>query len=252
MDTVNYEKKSPTAWITINRPQVMNACDPPTTDYIYECEQDFDKDPELKILVLTGAGERAFCTGMDLKAAAARIAAGGPVSNVVPPYMKTDKVTIAAVNGYAVAGGLERALACDIRIASENAQFGCFEIRRGLPNPPDPLIRLIGFGPALHMLLSGDLIDAQEALRIGLVTKVVSAPKLIPTVEELAARMGEYPTEVLVATKKAAFAGRDMTTEQSHQYARALSAPLRDSDISREGVTAFAERRKANYGESAG
>ena len=251
MDTVKYEKKSPTAWITINRPQVMNACDPPTTDYIYECEQDFEKDPELKILVLTGAGERAFCTGMDLKTAAARIASGGPVSNVVPPYMKTDKVTIAAVNGYAVAGGLERALACDIRIASENAQFGCFEIRRGLPNPPDPLIRLIGFGPALHMLLSGDLIDAQEALRIGLVTKVVSARELIPTVEDLAARMGEYPTEVLVATKKAAFAGRDMTAEQSHQYARALSAPLRDSDIGREGVTAFAERRKANYGESA-
>ncbi len=251
MDTVNYEKKSPTAWITINRPQVMNACDPPTTDYIYECEQDFDKDPTLKVLVLTGAGERAFCTGMDLKAAAARIASGGPVSNVVPPYMKTGKVTIAAVNGYAVAGGLERALACDIRIASENARFGCFEIRRGLPNPPDPLIRLIGFGPALHMLLSGDLIDAQEALRIGLVTKVVPAQELVPTVEELAARMGEYPMEVLVATKKAAFAGRDMTAEQSHQYARALSAPLRDSDISREGVTAFAERRKANYGDAA-
>ena len=249
MDTVNYEKKSPTAWITINRPQVMNACDPPTTDYIYECEQDFDKDSSLKVLVLTGAGERAFCTGMDLKAAAARIAAGGPVSNIVPPYMKTDKVTIAAVNGYAVAGGLERALACDIRIASENAQFGCFEIRRGLPNPPDPLIRLVGFGPALHMLLSGDLIDAQEALRIGLVTKVVSAKELIPTVEELAARMGEYPTDVLVATKKAAFVGRDLTAEQSHLYSIALSAPLRDSDTSREGVTAFAERRKANYSD---
>ena len=80
---------------------------------------------------------------------------------------------------------------------------------------------------------------------------VVSARELIPTVEDLAARMGEYPTEVLVATKKAAFAGRDMTAEQSHQYARALSTPLRDSGISREGVTASAERRKANYGESA-
>ena len=101
------------------------------------------------------------------------------------------------------------------------------------------------------MLLSGDLIDAQEALRIGLVTKVVSPRELIPTVEDLAARMGEYPTEVLVATKKAAFAGRNMTVEQSRQYARALSTPLRDSGISREGVTASAERRKANYGESA-
>ena len=166
-------------------------------------------------------------------------------------HIKTDKGTIAAVNGYAVAGGLERALACNTRIASENAQFGCFEIRRALPNPPDPLIRLVGFGPALHILPSGELIDAHEALRIGLVTKVVSAQELIPTVEDLAARMAEYPTEVLVATKKAAFAGRDMTAEQSHLYARALSAPLRDSDISREGVTAFAERRKANYGESA-
>ena len=247
MDTVSYEKKDSTAWITINRPHVMNACDPPTTDYIYECEQDFHKDPGLKVLVLTGAGERAFCTGMDLKAAAARIASGGPVSNVVPPYMDTDKVTIAAVNGYAVAGGLERALACDIRIASENAQFGCFEIRRGLPNPPDPLIRLVGFGPALHMLLSGDLIDAWEALRIGLVSKVVPAEDLISTVSDLAGRMGDYSTEVLVTTKKAAYAGLDMGPVQSHQYFRALSAPLRDTDISREGVTAFAERRHAEY-----
>ena len=166
-------------------------------------------------------------------------------------HIKTDKGTIAAVNGYAVAGGLERALACNIRIASENAQFGCFEIRRALPNPPDPLIRFVGFGPALHMLLSGELIDAHEALRIGLVTKAVSAQKLIPTLEDLAARTGEYSTEVLVATKKAAFVGRDMTTEQSHLYARALSVPLRHSDTSREGVTAFAESCKANYGESA-
>ncbi|PKB80404.1 MAG: hypothetical protein BZY88_08820 [SAR202 cluster bacterium Io17-Chloro-G9] len=252
MDSVIYQKQSPIAWITINRPEVMNACDPPTTDYIYECEQDFDKDPNLKVLVLTGTGERAFCTGMDLKVAAARIAGGGPVSNVVPPYMKTDKITIAAVNGYAVAGGLDRALACDIRIASENAQFGCFEIRRGIPNPPEPLIRLIGFGPALHMLLSGDLIDAQEALRIGLVTKLVPPEELIPNVEALASRMGEYPTEVLVATKKAAFGGLGMSPEQSRMYSRALSAPLRDSNISREGVTAFAERRKASYGESPG
>jgi len=249
MDTVIYQKQSPVAWITINRPQVMNACDPPTTGYIYEFEQDFDKDPDLKVLVLTGKGERAFCTGMDLKAAAVRIAASGPVSNVVPPYMDTGKVTIAAVKGYAVAGGLERAMACDIRIASENAQFGCFEIRRGLPNPPDPLICIVGFGPALHMLLSGDLIDAQEALRIGLVTKVLLAQELIPTVEALAARIGEHPAEVLVATKKAAFAGRDLTSEQSHMYTQALQAPLRDSLNSREGVTAFAERRKANYAE---
>ena len=109
-------------------------------------------------------------------------------------------------------------------------------------------IRLIGFGPALHMLLSGDIFDAQEALRFGLVTKVVPPSELMSTVEALAQRMAEYPIEVLKATKKAAFTGRDMATEQSEAYARALSAPLRDSDTSREGVTAFAERRRANYG----
>ena len=250
MDNVIYEKREPIATITINRPHVMNACDPPTTDYIYECEQGFDKDPGLKVLILTGTGDRAFCTGMDLKAAAARIASGGPVSNVVPPYMKTDKVTIAAVNVYAVAGGLERALACDIRIASENAQFGCFEIRRGLPNPPDPLIRLIGFGPALHMLLSGDLISAEEALRFGLVTKVVPLLELITTVEALALRIAGHPIEVLKATKKAAMTGRDMATDHSQMYTRALTTPLRDSQASKEGVTAFAQRRKANYTDS--
>ena len=248
MDTVIYEKRAPIASITINRPHVMNACDPPTTDYIYECEQDFDQDPDLKVLVLTGTGDRAFCTGMDLKAAAARIASGGPVSNVVPPYMKTGKITIAAVNGYAVAGGLERALACDIRIASENAQFGCFEIRRGLPNPPDPLIRLIGFGPALHMLLSGDLFNAEEALRFGLVTKLVPPSELMPVVESLAQRIAAYSIEVLKATKNAAFTGRDLPTEHSEMYTKALTAPLRDSPASREGVTAFAEGRRANYG----
>ena len=244
MDTVVFEKRPPIASITINRSQVMNACDPPTTDYIYECEQDFDQDSDLKVLILTGTGERAFCTGMDLKAAAARIASGGPVSNVVPPYMKTGKITIAAVNGYAVAGGLERALACDIRIASDNAQFGCFEIRRGIPNPPDPLIRLIGFGPALHMLLSGDLFDAQEALRFGLVTKVAPPSELMSTVEALAQRVAEHPMEVLKATKKAAFTGRDMAAGQSGMFTRALTAPC---GTPRPAEKVSAERRRGNY-----
>ena len=247
MDSVIYDKRAPVASITINRPHVMNSCDPPTTDYIYECEQDFDGNADLKVLILTGAGERAFCAGMDLKAAAARIAAGGPVSNIVPPYMKSDKVTIAAVNGYAVAGGFEWALACDIRVASENAQFGCFEIRRGIPNPPDPLIRLVGFGPALHMLLTGDLANAEEALRMGLVTKVVPPSELMSTVEALAQRIAEHPIEVLKATKKAAYAGRDMTTASSEMLSRALTAPIRDSVSGREGVTAFAERRRAQF-----
>ena len=97
------------------------------------------------------------------------------------------------------------------------------------------------------MLRSGDVFHAEEALRFGLVTKVVPPSELMSTVEALAQRMAEYPIEVLKATKKAAFTGRDMATHQSELYSRALAAPIRDSDISREGVTAFAERRKANF-----
>ena len=97
------------------------------------------------------------------------------------------------------------------------------------------------------MLLSGDAFNAEEVLRFGLVTKVVPPSELMSAVEALAQRMAEYPMDVLKATKKAAFTGRDMATHQSELYARALSAPLRDSDTSREGVSAFAQRRKANY-----
>ena len=160
-----------------------------------------------------------------------------------------NKPVIGAINGRAMGAGSWLALCTHITIASEQAVFAQPEVRHG-SNTSFLWTMLAGVKNSLRYGLVGDHIDAQEALRIGLVTKIGSAKELIPTVEELAARMGEYPAEVLVATKKAAFAGRDMTTDQSHLFARALSAPLRDSDISREGVTAFAERRKANYVDS--
>ena len=102
-------------------------------------------------------------------------------------------------------------------------------------------------GPALHMLLSGNLFNAEEALRFGLVTKVAPPSELMSTVEALAQRIAEHPIEVLKATKEAGFTGRDMAAEQSEMYTRALMAPLRDSQTSREGITAYAERRRANY-----
>ena len=258
MPDIIYEKRGHIAYVTINQPRVMNALGPQQHEEMVRVWCDFRDDSEMWVAIITGAGDRAFCAGADLKTYtpllaerdlydtrqdANRLGFGG-----ITRGLEIWKPLIAAVNGYALAGGLELALACDIRIASENAQFGCFEIRRGLPNPPDPLIRLIGFGPALHMLLSGDLFDAEEALRFGLVTKVVPASELMPTVESLAQRIAAHQIEVLRATKKAAFTGRDLATEQSEMYTRALTAPLRDSPASREGVTAFAEGRRANYG----
>ena len=251
MDSVIYKKDSPNApiaWITINRPHVMNACDPPTTDHIYECEQDFDKDPELKVLVLTGAGDRAFCTGMDLKAAAARIAAGGPVSNVVPPYMKTEKVTIAARNGYAVAGGLERALACDIRIASTRARFMVAYLRIGLfPGFGGTwlLPRVLGsMGKAAEMLFTGDFMEAEEGYRLGFLNHLVDEDELESTTMEMARKIAAGPPIAIRLSKLMLYKGLEFDLDTALKMAAAAETITLTSYDHGEGTRAIRESRK--------
>ncbi|MBI2887175.1 MAG: enoyl-CoA hydratase/isomerase family protein [Chloroflexi bacterium] len=244
---VIYEKKGPIAYLTINRPEVRNACDLETTETIYQCEQDFDRDPDLKVIIMTGAGDKAFCSGMDLKAAAERARRGEETVNTPPPYMDTLKPSIAAVNGYAVAGGLGRALACDIRIASENAIFGDFEVRRGIPTSPGLLGRLIPFSAAWYMVLTAEPIPAQLALYWGLVVKVTPPAELMPTAEQLAQRLAEYPPEVLQAMKRSALVTRTAPYDFAQAYHRLAVEQFRDSATTKEGIIAFAERRKPQW-----
>lgn len=189
MMSIDYSKENKIAIFTINRPQVLNALDLQTLSELSEKITDFCNDPKLLVGIITGAGERSFCTGMDLKSTI-----GVPVDSLFGEGtfvrgLDVQKPLIAAVNGYAFGGGLEIALACDIRIASENALFGLTEVTIGLIpgwGGTQRLPRLIPPGKAMEMVLMGKRINPTEALRINLVNKVVPLSSLITTATEWA------------------------------------------------------------------
>src|SRR5918998_1911525 len=193
------EKRDRIAFLTINRPEAKNAIDPELHDLLWRAWEDFRDDDSVDVAILTGAGD-AFCSGADLKTyipawieeATPRqvrdnIATG--LGGLTRGLHRIAKPTIAAVNGWALAGGLELALACDIRIASERAMFGSFEARRGYHHGDGGIVRLVntaGVGIALEMLLTAEPIDAQTALRTNLVWKVVPHDELMAEAELVA------------------------------------------------------------------
>jgi enoyl-CoA hydratase/carnithine racemase len=196
---VLYEKRGRIAYVTLNRPEAKNAIDPETHDLLWRTWEDFRDDDGVDVAIVTGSGD-AFCAGADLKTfIPPRIA------NLTARYVRDNVATglggltrglhriykpvIAAVNGWALAGGFETALACDIRIASERAMFGSFEVRRGFHHGDGGIARLVntcGSGIALEMLLTGEPIDAQRALQCNLVSKVVPHDRLMDETEQVA------------------------------------------------------------------
>src|SRR3954468_7664725 len=196
-----YEKRGRLAVVTLNRPEVMNALHLEAHLELKDIWEDFRDDPELWVAILTGAGERAFCAGNDLKATAGRTAAGTDVQGRArPPFGRITrdfdcpKPMIAAVNGVAVGGGLELALACDIVVAADHARFGLPEPRVGLfagAGGIHRLARQVPFKLALGLLLTGRIFGAEEAQRIGLVNEVVPAPDLLGAAERWAAEILE-------------------------------------------------------------
>jgi len=195
-----YEKRDRIAWITINRPEARNAIDPDVHEAMIETWEDFRDDDTVDVAILTGAGDDAFCAGADLKTYTPPImesATPHDVREIVELGLngftrgmhRLDKPIVGAVNGWALAGGLETALACDIRVASERAMFGSFEARRGFHHGDGGLVRLVnicGVGVAMQMLLTAEAIDAQRALACNLVTKVVPHERLMEEAELVA------------------------------------------------------------------
>jgi enoyl-CoA hydratase/carnithine racemase len=200
MSKLLYEKRDRIAYLTINRPDAKNAIDPDTHQLLWEAWEDFRDDDSVDVAILTGAGD-AFCAGADLKTYIPPI-----IENASPRWVRDNvatglggltrglhriyKPTIAAVNGWALAGGLELALACDIRVASERAKFGSFEARRGYHHGDGGIVRLVntcGAGIALEMLLTAEPIDSERALRANLVSRVVAHDDLLATAEQVAA-----------------------------------------------------------------
>lgn len=198
--TVRYDKRDRIAYVTIDRPEAMNAIDPDSHRLLWETWQDFAADDALDLAILTGTGD-AFCAGADLKshlplwqeqadAMFPRRKIEDGLGGITRGLHRIYKPIIAAVNGWALAGGLELALACDIRIASTRARFGSFEVRRGFHHGDGGIPRLVnigGVGVALEMLLTGEAIDAERALACGLVSKVVAHDDLMDEAAKVAA-----------------------------------------------------------------
>jgi crotonobetainyl-CoA hydratase len=252
-DPVLYEKRGRVAVITLNRPEALNAINPPLGAALTEAMTRFRDDPEQWVAILTGAGERAFCAGADLKWRAQHEdlvrapRAAGDRPGLTSPQFGCWKPIIAAVNGYAVGGGLELAMACDLIVAAEHAQFGLPEPRRGLMADGggiQRLIRRVPWNVAMGMILTGAFIDAAEARRIGLVNEVAPKEQLLAAAERWAAAILECSPLAVQASKQAALQGADWPLEIAMSRNYALHQQLRQSADFVEGPRAFAEKRK--------
>jgi len=253
---VIYEKKERIAYITINRPEVMNALHPPTSQELWEVWSDFRDDPEVWVAIVTGAGERAFSAGNDLKYTAAH--AGEQARQLMPPggfggitnHFECYKPMIAAVNGFALGGGFEIALACDIIVAAENARFGLPEPTVGLLAGAGGIHRLprqIPLKIAMGMILTGRHITAEEAYRVGLVNEVVPLAELMPTAERWARDIMRCAPICIRASKEGAMKGLDLPLHAAMNYNYYLHQVMRNSEDTREGPRAFAEKREPQW-----
>ena len=254
-----YEKRGRLAYVTINRPEVMNAVHHEANVELTAIFEDFIRDDDTWIAILTGAGDRAFSAGNDLKATAAiargerpaptpgerRVAFGGLVG------VTCDKPIIAAVNGFALGGGCELAIACDIRIASENAVFAQPEVSLGIPpgwGGSQRLPRLVGPGMAAEMILTGRRVAAAEALRIGLVNRVVPLPDLMPAAAELAATIAANGPVAVRAAKRLMALAFDGDPVVGLETECAVFGSVFGTPEQREGMGAFVEKRKPSFG----
>jgi enoyl-CoA hydratase len=208
MSELRYERIGAAAVLTIDRPERRNAVDAATAELFRQGLNDFEADEDARVLVLTGAGGEAFCAGADLKAMNLDVAdPGGPMG---PTRLTPSKPAIAAVEGWCLAGGVELALWCDMRIATEGSTFGLFERRWGVPlldGGTQRLPRTIGMGRALELILTGRPVEAEEAHRIGLVNEVVAAGKHLERALELAERIASFPQETMLADRRGALEG---------------------------------------------
>ena len=245
-----FEKKGPVAYVTINRPERLNACDFETYARLAEVWREFRDDDGLRVAILTGTGERAFSAGSDVKANYVEKPGEEPQNELFPVLLELYKPIIAAINGHANGGGLEQALACDIRVAAEHAEFGLGEVRLGwLPGAggTQRLPRLIPLGRALEMLYTGNRIGAAEALRLGLVDHVVPLARLIPKCEEIAAEICKSAPLAVSRIKQAALRGLDRPLADGLALERELYLWLQGTEDAREGARAFAEKRPPRW-----
>ena len=251
---IDYQKEGRIAVFTINRPEAMNSLNMQTIRELRDAMLDFRDDPELWVGIVTGAGQRAFCAGADIKDTLPFLKEHGHDRWSIPASiwrgLELWKPLVAAVNGVALGGGLEIVLACDIRVASETARFGVPEVTLGLV--PDfggtqRLPRMLPWCKAAELLLTGKAIDAQEAYRIGLVNRVVPSADLLSVVMEMARGMASKSPIALAYAKEAISKGMDLTLEQGLRLEADLYFLLHTTKDRTEGIWAFREKRTPNF-----
>jgi enoyl-CoA hydratase/carnithine racemase len=240
------ERRGRVVYMTLNRPEVLNAINPALRAELTEAVRQFRDDPDLWVAILTGAGDRAFCVGWDLKWHAANPEASRALGPSPSPLADCWKPVIAAVNGYALGGGLELALDCDIIVATEEARFGVPEPRRGqmTDTGAQRLPRILPLRVAMGLLLTGKLVGAAEAHRVGLINEVAPRGQLMAAADRWAAEVLECSPLAVQATKQAALQELVTLIQAGRSRDYSLQGRLRQSDDFVEGPRAFAEKRK--------
>jgi enoyl-CoA hydratase/carnithine racemase len=240
--------------LTINRPEARNAFSPDLVRELHDAMVDFKEDPNLWVGIITAVGDRAFCAGADIKTWLPFVKESRDKPWIMPTTpmrgFELWKPLIAAVNGVALGGGLEIALACDIRIASENARFGSPEVSLGIMprwGGTQRLPRILPWARAAELLFTGKIIDAQEACRIGLINEVVPLDQLMPKAKEWAEKICSMAPLAVRGVKEAMIRGMGMNLDEGLWLENALAFPLYDTEDYGEGRAAFVEKRKPAF-----
>lgn len=247
---ITVERRDGLATLSLNRPDKLNAMSLPMKDEIVDALRSLDADPEVRVMIITGAGDRAFAAGADIREFAERtteeqrlLYERGSVYDAVDAVAKP---VLASINGLCLGGALELAMACDIRIASERATFGQTEVNIGIipgGGGSQRLARLVGLGNAMKLTLTGETIDAREAHRIGLVDEVVPHAMLATRTREVAARIATKSAVAVRHAKAAVKASTRLPLDQGLRYEKALFTVVFASEDKQEGVRAFLEKR---------
>ena len=254
-ENVVYEKKGPIAYVTLNRPKVLNALNQRTWEELREAFENARDDADVRGVILTGTGDKAFIAGADIGELAQVTAIeaehssayGQDVLNLVE---NLGKPVIAAINGFALGGGCETAMACTIRIAAENARFGQPEVKLGVipgGGGTQRLPRLIGKGRALQLILSGEMITAQEAYRIGLVNEVVAAADLIPRAEAIMKQILANAPLAVKYSLEAVNKGLETNIAEGLSLEASLFGLCSGTEDKAEGTRAFLQKRPAQF-----
>ena len=247
-ETVLYEVRDRVAWLTLNRPDSLNAQNEAMTHRLIELFAEISRDNNVLAAVISGAGERAFSSGADLKeVATGRIDVMERTGGDSYPYVA--KPIIAAVHGYCLAGGFELALRCDIRIATPDAQFGLPEPRWSLlaGYGLHHLSRMVPLGEALYIQLTGERISAQRAHEIGVVQKIVPKEQLLAEAARIAGVIAQNAPLAVQGIKKVVMNARDMPVEYSWKFAKTIEQHVYASEDFHEGPKSFAEKRKPQW-----